>query len=329
MEGHFLIGTKEIRFQCLRDGMDGIEMRVAVDDPEDASAVAEAVQREFLRRAWAFTADMRGETLRECVRLMVAPERPVVVYNFMPRPLAGAEIEVMGRALHDFHAHLRTEDLWTLTSIRIRPRDEMNGVNGTQALGRAHADQGHVEIFPAAFAEEAYRGAVPCTTLRAVLQHEAAHVCLDKVLIDAWDRHLARLGWEITEPGVLVRLPGGRETRFFRRDWRSACTPYAAFLPMEDRAESAFCMLNDPGRLDALRRTLLAEVFLPGPRKFGGPDFQMLRPELPRITQPVLVALERHAAERCAFHEIMEEFAAMDDLRVVDLEEYRRQRTAA
>ncbi len=329
MQGSFTVCGEKVPFTIVDyDAVDDSDRRVitlSVPDQSDVNAVAAAACKEYVPRIWFCDPDIRAETLRERLEIRLAPEAAVTLYNFLPRFLAASEVEMMAVALQDYYARLRDSRLWTLESIQLRPQDRHNNTNGALYLGHAYSQGHRFELYPSAFAAGDYRGVWPCPTLRAVTQHETSHVCVDAALKTLWNRNLNRLGWEQTPMELWLRLPGGLETRLYRRDWEQACTSYAALLPEEDRAECPPCLINQPERLDAVRREFLDTVFSAEPRMLQSPEIHALTPKLPQLNEIVLVRFARPGAGMF----VPRGMTAGADVQVIDLDEYRQRRAVA
>ena len=210
--------------------------------PDDREVIYSEAKQAAAAAHWFLHETVRQRTLVERYSVTLAPECSVQIYNFW-KPLAPEQIKKISGALAQFHSHLIDKRHWRLESIQILSEDEQNTKSGQPYRGRENILQARFDLFPASFEPGRYRNRMSCTWLEGAVLHETTHVCLEKVLCQAWEQNAAQLGWEKLPHGQVVEFPGGGICSWKMTKPSQCPTPYAAFQPDDDRAESVAALL--------------------------------------------------------------------------------------
>ncbi len=226
------------------------------DSLEVADRAQERLIKPLLGTLWHGAADLPPLRARYLLEL---PTAVCEILDFGCAPASTRMSEVV-EGLAAFYACLRDPGRWNVEAVLLMPDDLTNTKNGERYRGLESVASRSFRLFPASFAPGRYRGLVQCDELIGSIFHESVHLCLEQPLSSRWAPHLHALGWRTTEPGTVVRLPGGSETTRVNILTDELPTSYAAFGQDDDRSESVVCHVFDPARLSPLRRELVADA---------------------------------------------------------------------
>ena len=248
---------------CIQKEQTSQAIELIVDDTKHHEQVLEAATIALKRRYWFLDPSWEEKVLRERFAVKLN-EHTIDVFVF-ETTLDASTMREIAHTLKAMYDRLKNKNLWTLESIQILPRQEMNPKNGLPFRGAEFPNQRRFELYPDALKASPYRnGELSCTELQGTIAHEATHIVLEQTLESLWTKHAGLLGWKYDED-VTIEQPGGNRTGAYNEFPERCPTSYAALNPDDDRADSVVAFLFDAKALDAERSDILTEFFLPRP----------------------------------------------------------------
>ncbi len=276
------VGGKTISYSTT----DADDAHIIVDsEPEDSQQEFErSVTNKLTSEYWFLNADFQKEKIHEKFRIVLDNGVEVDLYNFQTSAITEEQLANIGITLSKYYHRLRDKKLWSLQTIQVRSKDELNKKSGQPFRGKEFPQQHRFELFPASFEKGKYRGVMQCNWEEGSVAHETTHVVLESMLSILWSENRDALGWELLDDQLLI-LPGEATTAQYNRDYENCPTDYAGFQPDDDRADSAASMLLDPSRLNSVRRVIMNEVFLPPEANVHPPEIIKETAELPELSK--------------------------------------------
>jgi hypothetical protein len=295
---------------------DQADLAVRVDDTTSREQITRAAQAELEKQYWFTGPKWENEDLKE--RLKIKLEEKVVELFVFGEHLPDLSRTKIVNTLKTFYSRLKDKSLWSLESIQILPRIEVNSKNGEQFRGMEFPNQRRLEIYPAGMQSTEYRnGELPCSELEGTLVHEVTHIVLEKTLASLW---LTRdLGWERLND-ILIELPGGDKTENFNARPEECPTSYGSLQPDDDRADSVVAYLFAPESLHKDRKAILDDIFDEGSeiRVSASP----LHNTLPEIPQGLTISVIPNQKNQFGSISVV----AGNERRIITLNDYRRER---